>query len=85
MKGEFRLMAAIIYGGGLRLQECLTLRVKDIDFNRNCLNIRRSKGDKDRQTIFSDTLTEQPNKNTCNAHFSHAGWNHRDGPPGHLR
>ena len=44
MKAESRLMAAIIYGGGLRLRECLTLRVKDIDLNHNCLNIRRSKG-----------------------------------------
>ncbi|MGR3301952.1 MAG: tyrosine-type recombinase/integrase [Candidatus Scalindua sp.] len=54
---EFHLlMAGIIYGGGLRLQECLMLRIKDIDYERNCITIRAGKGDKDRQTIFPDNL-----------------------------
>jgi integrase len=33
-------MARIIYDGGLRLQECLQLRVKDVDFEQGCLTIR---------------------------------------------
>ena len=49
-------MAGIIYGGGLCLQECLMLRVKDIDYERNCITILSAKGDKDRQTIFPDNL-----------------------------
>jgi len=45
-------MISIIYGGGLRLQECLNLRIKDIDFDRLILNILAAKGDKDRQTLL---------------------------------
>jgi integron integrase len=48
------LMAQIIYGGGLRLRECLSLRVKDIDFEQNILSIR-GKGDKDRRTLLAET------------------------------
>ncbi len=51
-------MAQIIYGGGLRLTECLMLRVKDVDYNRNCLTIRSGKGNKDRQTLFPEKLKE---------------------------
>ena len=58
LKDKYRLMAGIIYGGGLRLQECLMLRVKDIDYERNCITILSGKGDKDRQTIFPDNLKE---------------------------
>ena len=46
------LMAKIIYGGGLRLQECISLRIKDIDFEQNILSIR-GKGDKDRRTLLA--------------------------------
>ncbi|HUV06500.1 MAG TPA: integron integrase [Spirochaetia bacterium] len=59
LEGVHRLMAGIIYGGGLRLQECLTLRIKDIDFERNCITIRSGKGDRDRETIFPDTLNKE--------------------------
>ena len=51
-----KLMAGIIYGGGLRLQECLMLRVKDIDFDRCCINVVAGKGNKDRQTLFPEDL-----------------------------
>ncbi len=51
MQGTYLLMVRLIYGGGLRLEECLTLRVKDIDFERNCLTIRAGKGNKDRETV----------------------------------
>jgi len=49
-------MAAIIYGGGLRLSECLKLRIKDIDFKNDILTIRSGKGDKDRQTLLLDKV-----------------------------
>ena len=58
MEGTARLMAGIIYGGGLRLQECLQLRVKDVDFERGCLTIRSGKGDKDRQTLLPESLKD---------------------------
>jgi integron integrase len=53
MKHPYRLMTEIIYGGGLRLSECLRLRIKDVDFQNNILTIRSGKGDKDRQTLLS--------------------------------
>jgi len=53
LKNPYKLMAEIIYGGGLRLSECLNLRIKDIDFENNILTIRSGKGDKDRQTLLS--------------------------------
>jgi integron integrase len=51
-------MANVIYGGGLRLQECLSLRVKDIDFARNCLTIKSGKGQKDRETVLPERVIE---------------------------
>ena len=41
-------MAMLLYGAGLRLMECLRLRVKDIDFTSNQIVVRAGKGDKDR-------------------------------------
>jgi integron integrase len=46
--GIYRLMAQLIYGCGLRLTECLTLRVQDLDFGRGTVMVRGGKGDKDR-------------------------------------
>ena len=48
----YDLMAQIIYGGGLRLSECLKLRIKDIDFQNTILTVRSGKGDKDRRTLL---------------------------------
>lgn len=50
--GEPRLMATLLYGCGLRLLECCSLRVKDIDFGRNQITVRGGKGDKDRATML---------------------------------
>jgi len=59
MTGTNLLMARLIYGCGLRLRECVKLRVKDIDFDRNFLIVRSGKGDKDRQTVLPVTLIEK--------------------------
>ncbi|MFN8653778.1 MAG: integron integrase [Gemmatimonadales bacterium] len=48
LRGVPWLIAVLLYGGGLRLHECLQLRVKDIDLTRNEIAIRGGKGDKDR-------------------------------------
>ena len=56
MTGVRRLMAEIIYGGGLRVMECLRLRVKDIDFENGLLFVRAGKGDKDRSTILPQAV-----------------------------
>jgi site-specific recombinase XerD len=59
MSGIYLLMAQIIYGGGLRLRECVNLRIKDIDFDRNSISIIAGKGNKDRQTLLSETVKDE--------------------------
>ncbi|MBN2050008.1 MAG: integron integrase [Spirochaetales bacterium] len=58
LEDPFKLMVRLIYGGGLRLEECLSLRVKDIDFDNHRLIIRAGKGDKDRITLLPEVLHE---------------------------
>jgi integron integrase len=52
LRGTARLVGMLLYGSGLRLQECLTLRLKDVDLARGELRIRRGKGGKDRVTVL---------------------------------
>jgi integron integrase len=56
LEGTPLLMAELTYGCGLRLRECLSLRVKDIDFEQDCVVVRAGKGDKDRITVLPDSL-----------------------------
>jgi integrase len=56
LDGDRRLMAALIYGGSLRLMECLRLRIQDIDFSRNEILVRDGKGSKDRITMLPESL-----------------------------
>lgn len=56
LSGLYWLMASLLYGSGLRLMECLRLRVKDIDFQSNQIFIRDGKGEKDRVTILPQSL-----------------------------
>ena len=58
MSGTARLVAAILYGGGLRLLEALRLRVKDVDFAARLLVVREGKGAKDRRTMLPDSLQQ---------------------------
>lgn len=53
LKGVANLVGGLLYGSGLRLMECLTLRVKDVDLERGELRIRRAKGAKDRVTVLA--------------------------------
>jgi integrase len=53
-----KLTAAMLYGSGLRVMECLRLRIKDIDFNYCCLHIHDGKGQKDRIVTLSPHLIE---------------------------
>lgn len=56
MRGIPRLMTRILYGSGIRLAECLRLRVKDLDFENRQIIVRGGKGDNDRSTILPDSL-----------------------------
>jgi integron integrase len=54
LRGVPHLVVSLLYGSGLRLHECLELRVKDIDFERRQIVVRRGKGQKDRVTLLPD-------------------------------
>jgi integron integrase len=56
LRGAARLVAALLYGAGLRLLEGLSLRVKDLDFGRREIVVRAGKGDKDRITMLPGVL-----------------------------
>ena len=56
LTGVPRIVATLLYGAGLRLQECLELRVKDLDFERREITVRRGKGQKDRRVMLPDAV-----------------------------
>lgn len=58
MDGRSWLLASLLYGTGMRLMECLRLRVKDVDFARNEITVRDGKGGKDRRTMLPRSLVE---------------------------
>jgi integron integrase len=58
LSGTMRLMAGLLYGSGLRLMECVRLRVKDVDFAMRQITVRDGKGGKDRVTMLPATLVE---------------------------
>jgi integron integrase len=72
MRGTSRLMAALIYGGGLRVSECCELRVKDIDFDQGLIIVRGGKGGKDRSTLLPEAGRDE-----LRAHLRKAAAIHR--------
>jgi integron integrase len=56
LSGDYWLMASLMYGAGLRLTECLRLRVQEIDFSRREILVRDGKGAKDRVTMLPESL-----------------------------
>lgn len=58
LSGDVRLVSLLLYGAGLRLAECLSLRVKDVDQDRMELTVRRGKGSKDRVTMLPAATRE---------------------------
>ena len=71
LNGVPYLAAALMYGSGLRLMECLRLRVKDLDFTYNQIIVRSGKGGKDRVTPMPDKLKEQLRKQLLRARLWH--------------
>lgn len=56
MQGLHLLMAKLLYGSGLRLMECVRLRVRDLDFERKLIYVRAAKGGKERTTLFPESV-----------------------------
>src|SRR6185503_13403387 len=56
MEGEHALVARLMYGTGMRVTECLSLRVKDLDLARRQITVRQGKGGKDRVTMVPESL-----------------------------
>lgn len=56
LSGKYWLAAALMYGAGLRVLECMRLRVKDIDFDYQQLTVRSGKGQKDRTTMLPQNI-----------------------------
>ncbi len=71
LDGEKRVMAGLLYGSGLRLMECLRLRIKDIDFEYKQITVRDGKGQKDRLTMLPKKLIEQLHQQTEKASILH--------------
>ncbi len=58
LTGEYKLIAGLLYGSGLRLMECVRLRIQDIDFGANLIVVRDGKGNKSRVTVLPTKLKE---------------------------
>ena len=59
LDGVFWLIGSLLYGSGLRLMECLRLRVKDIDFDARQIVVRNGKGAKDRVTVLPGSIARE--------------------------
>lgn len=70
--GREWLMASLLYGSGLRLMECLRLRVKDVDFGRSTVIVRSGKGGKDRHTVLPSRLIEPLQRQMADVRALHA-------------
>ncbi len=58
MNGTNALIAKLLYGTGVRISECLQLRIKDVDFAQNIITVRDGKGEQDRVTMLPESLKE---------------------------
>jgi integrase len=92
LRGTPRLMACLLYGGGLRLLECARLRVKDVDFSASHIVVRGGKGDRDRLTILPRMLHGPLRRHLEVVQRVHeqdvsrgAGWSCRPRSPGSTR
>src|SRR5437016_10053899 len=71
MQGVKWLMASLLYGAGLRLRECLKLRVKDVDFGYRQILVRDGKGAKDRVTMLPQSVMEPLRKHLARVKRRH--------------
>jgi integron integrase len=71
LKGMQKLMAALLYGSGLRLMECVRLRVKDVDFAYAQITVRDAKGGKDRVTMLPVNLAQPLKRHIVKVKMQH--------------
>ena len=66
------MAAQIMYGGGLRVGEVFSLRIKDVDFARQVLTVRQAKGNKDRETILAPSVISSLKQQVAQVGILHA-------------
>jgi integron integrase len=71
LEGVPHLVVSLLYGSGLRLNECLALRVKDLDFERRQIVVRRGKGQKDRVTLLPAGIADRLRDHLCQVRELH--------------
>ena len=71
LTGVDKLAARLLYGSGLRISECLRLRIKDIDFELHQIVVRNGKGYKDRVTILPESVKEPLKEQIKKVHILH--------------
>ncbi len=78
LSGRYHLMASLMYGAGLRVMECMRLRIQDVDFGYRQITVRSGKGGKDRYVPLPesviDPLQEQIRRGPSTTSFRPAGW-----------
>lgn len=72
MRGMHWMIGALLYGSGLRLAECLSLRIKDVDFSRRIITVRDGKGAKDRAVMLPTSVAEPLRHHIEDVHRIHA-------------
>ena len=71
MSGKHLLMTKLLYGSGLRLMECVRLRVQNLDFERDIIYIRAAKGGKDRTTLLPNYIKQDLQEQVAKAKILH--------------
>jgi integron integrase len=71
LDGTNRIIGSILYGSGLRLLECLRLRVKDIDFGYSSIHVHEGKGRKDRIVVLPKQLHRSLKDHLHEVHLTH--------------
>lgn len=84
LSGTYWIMANLLYGSGLRLVECLRLRVKDVDFTYNVITVHDAKGQKDRRTVLPAVVREPLEKHLRQIQGTYSTDRAQDMPGVHL-
>jgi len=71
LRGTYGLIGLLLYGSGMRLLECLTLRIKDVDLERGEIRIRRGKGGVDRVTVLPNGVRASLAEHLRSVHAQH--------------